>query len=116
MAKLLPKNLTQLANDAQHDPEAARQFLSSVYEILREIAHKKVGSGSAEGATEVANEVAADMLKPGAPIVYANRQHVFGGLVTRKSVAPSAAGRCRMCRLILPLRWGCPAPRTTRLR
>jgi DNA-directed RNA polymerase specialized sigma24 family protein len=85
MAKNLPQNLTQLANDAQRDPEAARQFLTAVYDILREIAHKQVGNRPApgEGATEVANEVAADFLTPSAPTSYVNRQHVLGGLVTR---------------------------------
>lgn len=85
MAKNLPQNLTRLANDAQHDPEAARLFLEAVYEILREIAHKQVGDrpGAGEGATEVAHEVAADFLSPAAPATYVNRQHVLGGLVTR---------------------------------
>jgi hypothetical protein len=83
--KDLPPDITELANKAQHDAESARLFLGAVYEILREIAHKQVGDrpGPGEGATEVANEVAADFLTPSTPTRYVNRQHMLGGLVTR---------------------------------
>ena len=85
MQRNLPKNLTQMANDAQHDPQAAKIFLAAVYDILREIAHKQVGPQpkAGEDATEVAHEVAADFLSPSTPTRYVNRQHVLGGLVTR---------------------------------
>jgi RNA polymerase sigma factor (sigma-70 family) len=91
MAKDLPTNmkdathLTQLANDAQRDPKAAEEFFSKVYEVIREIARNQVGrrNGTAEGPTEVANEVAADFIDSAKPFVYHDRGHVMAGLVTR---------------------------------
>jgi DNA-directed RNA polymerase specialized sigma24 family protein len=85
MSKQLPRNLTELANEAQHDPAAAAKFLDAVYEVMRDIARKQVGEHGrpGEGATEVTHEVAADFLTPSAPTTYANRQHVFGGLAAR---------------------------------
>jgi RNA polymerase sigma factor (sigma-70 family) len=81
----LPTNLTGLANEAQYDPEKAREFLAAVYEILRGIARRQVNKRpeAGEGATEVIHEVVGDILTLSTPTKFENRRHVIGGFAVR---------------------------------